>query len=45
MDILFDENKKRATIEGFSFAPAENLDYNEAFNALFFNEVGDLVAI
>ena len=35
----------KATIQGFSFAPSENLDYSEAFKALFFDEVTDLTTI
>ncbi len=45
VDIQFDAAKERASILGFSFAPADNLDYSEAFKALFFDEVADLAAI
>ena len=39
----FDAAREKAHILGFSFAPADNLDYNEAFKALFFDEVADVV--
>ena len=45
VDVQFDETKKKVQILGFSFAPADNLDYNQAFKALFFDEVADLVAV
>ena len=45
VDIQFDEAKQNAYILGFSFAPAENLDYNEAFKALFLDETTDLAEI
>ena len=45
VDVQFDESKEQCQILGFSFAPAENLDYNEAFKALFFDEITDLAAI
>lgn len=45
VDVQFDETKERAHVLGLSFAPADNLDYNKAFKALFLDEVGDLVTI
>ena len=45
VDVQFDESKEHAAIEGFSFAPADNLDYAEAFKALFFDEVANLATI
>ena len=45
VDVQFDAAKEHAIVQGFSFAPAENLDYNEAFKALFFDEVAGLVSI
>lgn len=45
MDIQFDDSKEKASVLGFSFAPADNLDYSEAFKALFFDEVANLAAI
>ena len=44
VDIQFTEDN-RARIQGFSFAPSENLNYAEAFKALFFDEVADLDTI
>ena len=45
VDIQFDDSKEKAKVLGFSFAPADNLDYSEAFKALFFDEVANLAAI
>ena len=45
MDVQFDAEKQNAYVLGFSFAPADNLDYNEAFGALFLDETQDLVQI
>lgn len=44
VDVQFNMDNK-ATIQGFSFAPSELLNYSEAFKALFFDEVADLVTI
>lgn len=44
VDIQFNTSGK-ATVQGFSFAPTEDLDYSEAFKALFFDEVADLTTI
>ena len=41
----FDESKQLASVLGFSFAPAENLDYNEAFKILFFDEGPNLLNV
>jgi len=45
VDIQFDATKERTSVLGFSFAPTANLDYNEAFKALFFDEVANLITI
>ena len=45
VDVQFDAAGERASILGFSFAPPDNLNYSEAFRALFFDEVADLVTI
>ena len=45
VDVQFDQSKKTAKVQGFSFAPADNLNYDEAFQALFFDEVNNLLSI
>ena len=35
----FNHDGSGAQVLGFSFAPAENLDYDEAFKALFLDEI------
>jgi len=43
--VQFDESKEKVDVLGFSFAPADNINYSEAFKALFFDEVADLASI
>ena len=45
VDVQFNQSKQNAKIQGFSFAPADCLNYDEAFQALFFDEVNNLLTI
>ena len=45
VDVQFDDKKENINVLGFSFEPAENIDYSEAFKALFFDEVAGLDSI
>jgi len=45
VDIQCDEACKEALILGVSFEPASNVDYNQAFEYLFFDENSDLIQL
>ena len=45
VDVQFDHDGSNAYVLGFSFAPAENIDYDEAFKALFLDETEGLEQI
>lgn len=45
VDIQCDEQAKEALVLGVSFEPASNIDYNQAFNYLFFDDNSDLIQL
>ena len=45
VDVQFNHDGSGAQVLGFSFAPTENLDYDEAFKAMFFDETEGLVQV
>ena len=45
VDVQFNQDREQAKVLGFSFAPADNLDYDQAFKALFLDEISDLAQI